>query len=69
MTYMEISTFMQEDLRADVLRTCEETPNYFGCRFWTAEVNMGIEWYKDYSESYVEDIAENYVMGIKKCPE
>jgi hypothetical protein len=65
-TYMEISTYNQGDLRADVLRTSGEDQNYWGCRYYLAGNSLGIEWYKGHSEEYAENAAENYVQGIKE---
>ena len=73
MTYMEISTYQQGHRRADVLRTSGQPENYWGVRYYSKEKKgsflvMGIEWYPTKSESWAEDAAENYVMGIKSYP-
>jgi len=66
--YMEYSTYVDGDKRADVIRTVGKEDNYFGVRFTHKNQNLGIEWYPTHSESYAEDAAENWVCGIKEQP-
>jgi len=66
--YMEYSTYVEGEKRADVIRTVGEKKNFFGVRFMYQNNNLGIEWYPDHSEKWSEDCAENWVMGIKETP-
>lgn len=68
-TYMEVSSYQERNLKATVLRTSGLKENYYGCRFYIDDSSLGIEWYKNKSEQYAENAAENYVQGIKKYPE
>jgi len=66
MSYMEYSTYVNGDKRADVVRSVGDPENrVWGVRYSIAEENLGIEWYEDKSESYAESAAENFVQGIK----
>ena len=66
MDYMEYSTYVNGDKRADVVRSVGDPENrVWGVRYSIAEENLGIEWYEDKSESYAESAAENFVQGIK----
>lgn len=65
--YMEVTTYQQGQLRADLIRTVGVVAgNYFGCRYYDGESIIGIEWYRDHSVTYAENAAENYIRGIKK---
>lgn len=67
--YMEMSTYVNKNRQADVVRTVGlNENNYFGVRFHINGSPLGIEWYPTKSEKYAEDAAENYVMGIKEYP-
>lgn len=66
--YMEMSTHTSAARKAIVLRTSGLEKNQFGCKFYIGENSLGIEWYEGKSESYADDAAENYVLGIKKYP-
>jgi len=59
---IELHTFMNDNLKAEVWKT---TDGHYGCRFWRDKVWLKDEVYKDRSESYAEDAADNYVMGVK----
>ena len=66
MSYMEFSTYVDGNKRADVVRSVGDPENrVWGVRYSIAEENLGIEWYEDKSESYAESAAENFVQGIK----
>jgi len=60
------------NLRAEVLRKigdeCKEhvPAGTFGIKMYVDEMLLGIEWYEGKSESWADDAAENYVLGIKK---
>lgn len=65
-SYMEISTYYEKNRRADVVRTVGlNEKNFFGVRFSIDSNVLGIEWYPEHSETWVENAAENYVLGIK----
>ena len=59
------------NLRAEVLRKigdeCSEhvPAGTFGIKMYIDEMLLGIEWYEGKSESWADDAAENYVLGIK----
>ena len=55
------STFVDGDRRADVIKL----DGHWGCRLYNNNEVVKTEFYKGHSESYAEDAAENYVMGIK----
>ena len=57
----KFSTYVDGNRRADVIRKNGD----WGCRFYKDNKSIGIEWYPTKSESWAEDCAENYVMGIK----
>lgn len=58
----ELSTFMNGDLRADVIYDGE----HYGCRLYDKYgVLARTEFYKGHNELYAENAAENYVFGIK----
>jgi len=57
----KFSTFVNGNRRADVIRTNGD----WGCKFYVDNESIGVEWYPTKSESWAEDCAENYVMGIK----
>lgn len=66
MDYMEFSTYVNGNKRADVVRSVGDPENrVWGVRYSIAEENLGIEWYEDKSEDYAESAAENFVQGIK----
>jgi len=56
------STYVDGNLRADVIKK----NGNFGCRFYVDNKVVKTEWYPTKSESWAEDCAENYVLGIKK---
>ena len=59
----DLSTYMNGDLRAD---TIVDSKGNYGARFYDNEGNIiAYELYKGHSETYAENAAENYVMGIK----
>lgn len=55
------STYVEGNRRADVIKKDGD----WGCRFYVDNESIGVEWYPTKSESWAEDCAENYVMGIK----
>lgn len=55
------STYVDGNKRADVIKL----DGHWGCRFYKDNTAIKTEFYKGHSESYAEDAAENYVMGIK----
>ena len=58
----ELSTYMNGQLRADTI----VDKGVFGARFYDSKgVLLATEFYKGHSETYAENAAENYVMGIK----
>ena len=57
----KFSTYVDGNKRADVIRE----NGYWGCRFYEDNKSIAVEWYPTKSESWAEDCAENYVMGIK----
>lgn len=58
----ELSTYMNGELRADTI----VDKGVFGARFYSPEgVIISTEFYKGHSETYAENAAENYVLGIK----
>ncbi|OUW42616.1 hypothetical protein CBD41_08815 [bacterium TMED181] len=59
---VELHTFMNDGLKAEVWKTVD---GHYGCRFWRDKVWLKDEVYEGYSESYAEDAADNYVLGIK----
>tara|TARA_B100000902_G_scaffold395330_1_gene453684 strand:- start:1351 stop:1581 length:231 start_codon:yes stop_codon:yes gene_type:complete len=66
MDYMEFSTFVEGDKRADVVRSVGNPKDRdWGVRYYVNGQNIGIEWYKGHSEQYAENAAENFVHGIK----
>lgn len=66
MDYMEFSTYVDGNKRADVVRSVGDPENRtWGVRYSIAEENLGIEWYENKSEAYAESAAENFVQGIK----
>jgi len=60
------------NLRAEVLRKigdeCKEhvPSGTFGIKMYIDDMLLGIEWYEGKSESWADDAAENYVLGVKK---
>ena len=50
--------------KAEVLRSFGDYPHY-GIRMYIDSESLGIEWYNRHNESYAEDAAENYILGIK----
>lgn len=66
MNYMEFSTYVDGDKRADVVRSVGNPDDRtWGVRYSIAEESLGIEWYNGKSEGYAESAAENFVQGIK----
>ena len=66
MDYMEFSTYVDGNKRADVVRSVgDPEKRTWGVRYSIAEENLGIEWYENKSEAYAESAAENFVQGIK----
>ena len=61
----EYSTYVDGDRRADVVRKGTFRNDCWGVKFYLNGEDLGIEWYKGHSESYAEDAAENFVMGVK----
>ena len=58
----ELSTYWNEGLRADTVLK----DGHYGARFYDSHgVVIKTEFYKGHSETYAENAAENYVMGIK----
>jgi len=57
----KFSTYVEGNRRADVIIKNGD----WGCRFYEDNKSIAIEWYPTKSESWAEDCAENYVMGIK----
>ena len=55
------STYVEGNRRADVIKKNGD----WGCRFYVDNESIAVEWYPTKSESWAEDCAENYVMGIK----
>ena len=56
------TTYMKGDLRSDVIKL----DGHWGCRFYVDDKVVMTEFYKGHSESYAENAAENYVLGIKE---
>lgn len=56
------STYVEGTLRADTIKL----DGHWGCRFYEDDKVVKTEFYKGHSESYAENAAENYVLGIKK---
>ena len=56
------STYLEGNLRADTIKM----DRHWGCRFYVNDKVVKTEFYKGHSESYAENAAENYVLGIKK---
>ena len=56
------STYVDGELRADVIKL----DGHWGCRLYRENKVVKTEFYKGHSESYAENAAENYVLGIKK---
>ena len=64
--YMEYSTFVDGNKRADVVRDVGNPKSRkWGVRYTLGGNNLGIEWYEGKAESYAESAAENFVRGIK----
>jgi|TARA_B100001939_G_scaffold12656_1_gene10985 hypothetical protein len=55
------STYVEANKRADVIKL----DGHWGCRFYVDNEVVKTEFYKGKSESWAEDCAENFVMGIK----
>ena len=55
------STYVDGNKRADVIKL----DGHWGCRFYLDNKVIKTEFYKGKSESWAEDCAENYVLGIK----
>ena len=59
---MEYSTYIDGNLRADVIKI----DNHWGCRLYKNGEVVKTEFYRGHNEMYAENAAENYVLGIKK---
>jgi hypothetical protein len=64
--YMELSSYYGENKRADVIKCVSE--DRYGVKFFVEDNSLGIEWYDGKSEAWAEDVAENWVEGIKETP-
>ena len=56
------SSYVKGDLQADTIKIGDD----WGCAFYRSGEFIKTETYKGHSESYAEDVADNYVFGIKK---
>jgi len=59
---MVLSNYMHETKKAE---TFVEN-GIFGCNFYNENKHIAKELYPGHSESWAENCAENYVLGIKK---
>lgn len=57
-----IHTYMNDNLKAEV----GVINKSFGIRMWKDNVWVKDELYEGHSETYAEDAADNYVLGVKK---
>ena len=48
-----------------VSRVAEDSSTIYGIRFRHEGKYLGYEWYPTKSQSWAEDAAENYVLGVK----
>jgi len=55
------STYVDSNKRVDVIKL----DGIWGCRFYEDYKVVKTEFYKGHSESYAENAAENYVLGVK----
>lgn len=58
-----MSEFMELPKAAQVVKKKDD--GTFGVRFTHEGKTLGIEWYEGKSESWAEDAAENWILGIK----
>ena len=58
-----MSEFMEDPRAAQVVKKKDD--GTFGVRFTYKGKTLGIEWYEGKSESWAEDAAENWILGIK----
>ncbi len=58
-----MSEFMELPKQAQVVKKNDGT---YGVRFVHKGMTLGIEWYEGKSESWAEDAAENWILGIKE---
>lgn len=61
-SYTYFSTYVDGDRRADVIKNSD---GVFGIEMIENNEFVRREFFTGHSESYAEDAAENYVMGIK----
>jgi len=57
-----LSAYKQDNLRAE---TFVDTNGNFGARFYKDNVWQTDEIYEGHSETYADNAAENYVLGVK----
>ena len=62
MTNSKYSTYVANDLRADVIYS----KGTWGCVYYKNNERVKKELYTGHSEAYAESAAENYVLGVKK---
>jgi len=58
---IHLSSYMQDDRRAEVFKK----DGHYGATFYEKDERVGEELYVGHSETYAENAAENYVLGIK----
>lgn len=58
-----LSEYMELPKSAQVVKKKED--GTYGVRFVHKGMTLGIEWYEGKSESWAEDAAENWILGIK----
>ena len=61
-TYNYLSTYMRDDLRAEVFKRSD---GVYGIEMYKDGTLLKREPYEDKSEAWAESAAENYVDGIK----
>lgn len=61
----ELSTYMSEDGKKSAVVFMDQTTRTPVVWFWENGAIVGKESYPNHSESYHEDAAENYVLGVK----
>jgi len=66
--YMNLTEITDGDRKAIVIRSVGTEDRTFGVKFFESNQSVGIEWYDNKSESYAENAAENWVVGIKETP-
>ena len=59
---IHLSSYMQKNKRAEVFKK----DGHYGSVFFENDERVAEELYVGHSESYAENAAENYVLGIKQ---